>query len=561
MAIFDFTDYIPESLKKKYQDTGYAQTIIDKALQLFSQVLSGEAGSYADLESKLLELENFWDAYKVEDLTKLKSLLDVNNLTLKVAEINNICGLEVTDDSEKAYLANVQALGKLKGTLKGITNILRLFGISLEVIPWYASNYPNQDDPECSIIISTYLDNGCLSDNTPELIEEIIKSLLDVCVIVAGFEIIKSFTTQIPFGDALSIYTNSKDLCLYWDWRYSRTCCENFCIANAGLSAYYSNPDPGECYNSGFDHMGSFIHKCKEALWCDLTRVDLAIVDPVVRAYSELEVDRIEYQENNRVRYYLKLSKNLQNINVGDAVYVTNSHYSINNEEFNVTSTDNNDGMWIEVSNPFRNNSNYDEADSIGCEAILAVVLYYGHNRDILDYGFPVRRLNYDNPWLIGIDLGDSIGDGTGQITNGFVGTNWPKAGDFRECPDIFEAYYSILNDDRQWGIYEEDSIGDEYYLILDDSLGFDLISEPTVILESEAQLTRSTHTQLGLGEWDFAYNETLGYSTIFIKLLDGTNPNLQADNYLEAGVVKDYCVKINETTGPDHHFWVPIAE
>jgi len=131
MTIFDWTQFLPEILKVEYEKKGIPQTIIEKVLQLLTQVLSGEAGTIGDVEAKLLELKNFWDVYLATDPEKLKYLLDSNQITTKVAAINEICNLSTPEQSEKAYLATVQSIGKLKGTFKGIQSILRLFGISV----------------------------------------------------------------------------------------------------------------------------------------------------------------------------------------------------------------------------------------------------------------------------------------------------------------------------------------------------------------------------------------------------------------------------------------------
>jgi hypothetical protein len=554
----DFTTYLPEKLKEQYDQTGSAGTVLEKVLELFSQVLSGDTSSTNDLQAKLNELQYFWNSYEVEDLVKLKRVLDPQNIIDKIVSINEICSITTTENSERAFLMTIPLFNKMKGTLVGLTNVLKLFGITITIIPWYDPDYPRPDDPECSVMISTFLEEGCLDAGTTSLIEEIVKSLLDICTIISVFEMIKAFSIQIPIDETLYTIEKYKYLCTVHDWRDSRPCCDTYGIANISQTPFYTDPDPIAIKCDGsFTYNGAWVHKCLECLDCSLDRVDLAIVDPIARCYSEVNVSSIEFQSGHTVRYYLESSVGLSTVGVGDAVHIADAHYDINNGEL-IISALNNINHWVEVTNNLRSSSSRDEADSIGCNALMAISLYTGQNRDILDYEHPMRIPVYDNPILMGIDLGESIGDGTGYTSNEFVGSNWLKAGDYRKCPDTFEGFYSILNGDRQWVLYESDSIGSEYYLNLEDSLGADILSEPGVVLEDGTALTRGTHTLLGVGEWDYTYDVTIGYNTVFIKLSDGSDPNLQSDHYLEAGVVKDYCIDTIETHGPDHHYFVP---
>jgi len=72
----------------------------------------------------------------------------------------------------------------------------------------------------------------------------------------------------------------------------------------------------------------------------------------------------------------------------------------------------------------------------------------------------------------------------------------------------------------------------DEYYLTLFGG-GDPSIVEPAKLWEDKAEATRATVGTLALGEWDYADNDSLGYTTIYIRLLDGSDPDTQEVGYL----------------------------
>jgi len=85
-----------------------------------------------------------------------------------------------------------------------------------------------------------------------------------------------------------------------------------------------------------------------------------------------------------------------------------------------------------------------------------------------------------------------------------------------------------------------------EYYL--EAAAGGDPgISEPYVCTEDGSDLTAGTAGSLAAGEWDWADNDTLGYSTVYVRLSDSTDPDGKAEDYVKAG----YRITIN---GPFNH-------
>jgi len=549
MTLFDWTQYLPESLKTKYEIAGVPQTIIEKVLQLLVQVLSGNAGTTADFESKLYELKYFWDAYGTKDLNKLKTLLDSNGITTKVSYINEICGTSTPKDSEKAYLATVQAVGKMKGTLKGIQNILRLFGITVSIIPWYNPLYPDPEAEECNVIITASLDNGCLAEGSYSIVEDIIKQLLDVCAIIKRFDLVKRFNTQLPFDEALIVREIELYICDYYDWRDSKDCCDVYAIASKMPVAFYT----GQILCTGnFIHNGVYSAKCTDDLVCARDRIDLNIVDPIVRACAELEVKDIIFKSVHTVRFTFDYAVDFgqgcgYGVVIGDAIIVNDALDPVNNKHFNVTAFDNTN-KWIEVFNADVSDHSHDELGSI---AVMAINLAAHTNRYITGYEYPVRIPLYDYGFIpVAGDFSEA---------NWLIGTKWLKVGDYRECPDIFLGLYSIQNSGLEWTLYENDSIGDEYYLEKAGSGDPLILAEPNILTVDEVEYTKGTAGLLSLGEWDYFTDSVIGFPTIALKLKDGTDPSLKVDNTIEAGTKKDYCVDTLITHAPESMWSGPI--
>lgn len=71
-----------------------------------------------------------------------------------------------------------------------------------------------------------------------------------------------------------------------------------------------------------------------------------------------------------------------------------------------------------------------------------------------------------------------------------------------------------------------------EYYLEL--AAGGDPgILEPHIVLENGIQMTADTAGSLGIREWDWADNDALGYSTVYVRLSDSTDPDSKAQGYV----------------------------
>jgi len=59
-------------------------------------------------------------------------------------------------------------------------------------------------------------------------------------------------------------------------------------------------------------------------------------------------------------------------------------------------------------------------------------------------------------------------------------------------------------------------------------------LTEPNDVWFNGTKATNGTVGSLAVGEWDWADNDTLGYSTVYVRLSDSTDPDTKADNYVE---------------------------
>jgi hypothetical protein len=57
---------------------------------------------------------------------------------------------------------------------------------------------------------------------------------------------------------------------------------------------------------------------------------------------------------------------------------------------------------------------------------------------------------------------------------------------------------------------------------------------QPGNIYINGANATEATAGSLALGQWDYADNDTLGYSTVYVRLSDGTDPDSKAVDYVQ---------------------------
>lgn len=79
----------------------------------------------------------------------------------------------------------------------------------------------------------------------------------------------------------------------------------------------------------------------------------------------------------------------------------------------------------------------------------------------------------------------------------------------------------------------------DEYYLELIGG-GDPSLTEFDYVQENNSNLSVGTMGSLAIGEWDWGDNDTLGYSTVYVRLSNGNDPDSQAAGYVEGFLYSD---------------------
>jgi hypothetical protein len=72
-----------------------------------------------------------------------------------------------------------------------------------------------------------------------------------------------------------------------------------------------------------------------------------------------------------------------------------------------------------------------------------------------------------------------------------------------------------------------------EYYLRTAASGNPGFAAQPNNLYINGANATEGTAGSLTAGQWDYADNDTLGYSTIYVRLSDGTDPDTKTNGYV----------------------------
>lgn len=108
-------------------------------------------------------------------------------------------------------------------------------------------------------------------------------------------------------------------------------------------------------------------------------------------------------------------------------------------------------------------------------------------------------------------------GDDSGNEGDYSVAANWSNV--------------NIRNADYKWTASSSGT--SEYYLEL--AAGGDPgITEPADVLEDGEAMTAGTAGSLTASQWDYGDNDTLGYSTVYVRLADGADPDSKAIGYVE---------------------------
>jgi len=108
---------------------------------------------------------------------------------------------------------------------------------------------------------------------------------------------------------------------------------------------------------------------------------------------------------------------------------------------------------------------------------------------------------------------------------------------DWRLEGQLFQATLDVLGGSYTWTA--SGSGTNEYYLLRSGGNPAADINfrQPGVVWENQYAMTRGTAGSLAVGEWDWADNDTLGFSTIYARLSDESDPDSHASDttYVQA--------------------------
>lgn len=195
-------------------------------------------------------------------------------------------------------------------------------------------------------------------------------------------------------------------------------------------------------------------------------------------------------------------------------------------------------------------------------DTFLAIIYYEG---DLNAYGASVYR-----EWIVSTDAsitdhGDSSDTGSlawvmSQAGANEVNIRMPGNHTYALQQDVTVPATATLKPDRgamldlnmsiRSGTYRWTLSGsgtNEYYLELAAG-GNPNIDEPNTTIESNADMTDGAAGSLATGEWDWNDNDALGWSTVYARLSDSTDPDGKAAGYVEA----EYLITCNGKFSPN---------
>lgn len=115
-----------------------------------------------------------------------------------------------------------------------------------------------------------------------------------------------------------------------------------------------------------------------------------------------------------------------------------------------------------------------------------------------------------------------------GASATGEDANSWAEANNWKPV--------SIRSADFQWTA--SGSGTNEYYLEAAGGGDPGIDNEPGKSLADGSELTPGSAGSLAAGEWDWADNDTLGFSTVYVRLSDGADPDSKAAGFVTATIL-----------------------
>ena len=186
--------YVPPGLRYEDISNQDHETLINKSVALFEDVLAGHAGP--EYLRSIDDLYEYWDVIGKNYHNKVRALLDPQEIsTLILQENNSQIGVFLY------HLANIFAT---KGTKRSIVWVLKLLDVQVDFIRWYEPEFLmlRPAIEQCRTIIKIYVgQNTAINAEVVALVNRLVDFLIDICTVIVGWVYVKSFTDTVETED------------------------------------------------------------------------------------------------------------------------------------------------------------------------------------------------------------------------------------------------------------------------------------------------------------------------------------------------------------------------
>lgn len=296
-----------------------------------------------NIDQGLEELHFFWDIYKTKVLKKYKTISDPYDLVTKIQDIKNFNREPVGAPAEQAYFLNLPALLKAKGTLKSLRKVFKLFGINIEIIPWYSEEYTSSTYQKTGVIIRVVLGGEHVSDPyIYALITQLIYLVIDVCAVVTYLSVYKKIVTtgdEFNLSATLSKLAIVKSSCIVYDWTNSRPDLYNFPYISAPFKGYFSGREADSSEVPLPDYSGRYASYCPLINDCDKQKNRILhsfIKDTIFKVGNNKNIINYVTEKVEEGSYVLPIYASDFEIDFNKLVWEIDFNNTIENVDFNV---------------------------------------------------------------------------------------------------------------------------------------------------------------------------------------------------------------------------------
>lgn len=187
--------YVPPGLRYEDISTQNQETLVNKSVALFEDILAGHAGP--EYLHSIDDLYEYWDVIGKNYHDKVRTLLDPQEISTLVLQQENNSQMGVF----LYHLANIFAT---KGTKRSIVWVLKLLDVQVDFIRWYEPEFLmlRPAIEQCRTIIKIYVgQNTAINAEVVALVNRLVDFLIDICTVIVGWVYVKSFTDTVEIEE------------------------------------------------------------------------------------------------------------------------------------------------------------------------------------------------------------------------------------------------------------------------------------------------------------------------------------------------------------------------